>query len=77
MNTISQIIDFPMPRNPVSISEPELIEHYFKTSNKSHVISRSLQTLERYTNLYSKTKLHHFFQEMAVFIDNNDLVNSV
>ena len=68
-----QIIDFPMPRNPVSISEPELIKHYFDTSNKSHVISRSLQTLERYTDLYSEDEISEFFQEMAIFIQKNDL----
>ena len=69
----SQIIDFPLPRSPVSFSEPELIEYYFETSNKAHVISRSLQTYERYHDLYSEDEVSKFFSEMAVFIENNDL----
>ena len=68
-----QIIDFPMPRNPVSISEPELIEHYFNTSNKAHVISSSLQTLERYHKFILRRRSFIILQEMAIFIHKNDL----
>ena len=67
------IVGFQNPRTPVSFSDPGLIEHYFKTTNKSYVISTAIKSFERYKSFYTDDEISFFFQEMALFIQNNNL----